>query len=302
MNNVRTPKLKHIKGIFAPLTTPFKGEKIAPHFLQENINRYNRFDLSGYVLLGSTGEAVYLNDEESEILVQAAGDVTPAGKKLIVGTARESTRETVLFSNRAAGLGADAVLVRGPGYFKSRLSPEALARHFERIADESAVPVIVYNIPVHMGYSLSAETVLRLAAHPNIIGLKDSSGNLSFVGEILGDAPRGFDVLLGAGSILFPGLMMGVSGAVITLSVVAPGLCCDLFRLFEEKKWSKARKLQLDLIPLNKAVIQTLGVAGAKYALDLLGFHGGPCRPPLPALDRKEKEHMRAILRRLKLI
>ncbi|MCJ7679235.1 MAG: dihydrodipicolinate synthase family protein [Candidatus Aminicenantes bacterium] len=296
------PKEKHLQGIFAPLTTPFVGEEIAPDHLAENISHYNRFDLSGYVLLGSTGEAVYLNDKESVTLVKAARDSIPPGKKLIVGTARESTRETVRFTNCMARLGADAALIRAPGYFKSRLTPDALAYHFERIADETHIPVIVYNIPVHMGYSLTVETVQRLAAHPNIIGLKDSSGNLGFVEEVLGNVPDDFDILLGAAAILLPGLMMGVSGAIITLSDVAPKHCLRLFRLFHDQMWDEARRLQLDLVPLNKAIIQTMGVAATKYALDLTGFYGGPCRSPLPPLGEGEKELMRTILAHLKLI
>ena len=296
------PKDKHLHGIFAPLTTPFVDEEIAPDHLAENISHYNRFDLSGYVLLGSTGEAVYLDDDESVILVKAARDSIPSEKKLIVGTARESTRGTIRFTNRMARLGADAALIRSPGYFKSRLTPDALALYYERIADESNIPVIVYNIPVHTGYSLTTETVLRLAVHPNIIGLKDSSGNLGFVGEVLNEIPNNFAVLLGAASILLPGLMMGVSGAIITLSDVAPKHCLRLLRLFHDQMWEEARRLQLDLIPLNKAIIQTIGVAAVKYALDLTGFYGGPCRSPLPPLNKQEEDHIRRILEKLQLI
>jgi 4-hydroxy-2-oxoglutarate aldolase len=299
---VITQKEKHLQGIFAPLTTPFVGEEIAPDHLAENISHYNRFDLAGYVLLGSTGEAVYLNDDESEILMKAARDAVPPGKLLIAGTARESTRGTIRFTNCMAGLGADAALVRSPGYFKSRLTPDALALHYQRIAEESDIPVIIYNIPVHTGYSLTTETIHRLSSHPNIIGLKDSSGNLGFVGEILEQAPRNFDILLGAASIFLPGLIMGVSGAVIALSIVAPEHCLRLLRLFRNESWEEARRLQLDLIPLNKAIIQTMGVAAAKYALDLTGFYGGPCRSPLPPLNKQEEDHMRRILEKLHLI
>ncbi|MFC2157538.1 dihydrodipicolinate synthase family protein [Acidobacteriota bacterium] len=291
-----------LAGIFSPLTTPFIDEELALDHLRENIDRYNAFSLAGYLVLGSTGESIYLTDDESEVVVLAAKEASDPKKKLIVGTARESTRQTIEFTNRIAGIDVDAALVRSPGYFKSRLSREALKSHYLRIADEADIPILIYNIPVHTGYSLSSDLIIELSNHSNIIGIKDSSGNLNQLAEYFPHLREDFTVLLGAASVLLPGLIMGVSGAIITLSDVAPAQCLKLYQLFKDKKWEEARQLQLNLVPLNKALIQTMGVAAVKYSMDLLGFKGGSARSPLPGLNDSEKSKLEEILQKLGLI
>lgn len=292
---------QNLKGIFPPLTTPFEENAVSPDRLKDNITKYNDFDFSGYVILGSTGESIYLSDEESERLVRTARKTASAEKKIIAGTARESTKLTMEFTNRMASAGADAALVRSPGYFKARLSAEALKAHYLRIADSSSIPIIIYNIPVHTGYALPSPLVIELSKHPNIAGIKDSSGDLTFIGELLPKVAGHFDILIGAAGILLPGLIMGISGAVITLASVAPEPSLKLYNLFLEQKWDEARALQLDLIPLNKAIVKTFGVAAAKYALNLRGFYGGPCRSPLPPLKKEEKEAVEKLLKNLDL-
>lgn len=290
------------KGIFAPLTTPFVRDEISVEKFKKNIQRYNRFDLSGYVILGSTGESVSLSDEESEKLVEAAKEVASRGKKIIVGTARESTKLTLDFTNRVACFKIDAVLIRTPSYFKSRMTREALKKHYLTLADKSKVPVIIYNIPQNTGISVESELIIDLSSHPNIAGIKDSSGNLATMGEAMPHIPSSFCFLIGAGSILLAGLMLGASGAILTLADVAPALVVKLYNLFLEGKIDDARKLQLDLIPLNKAIIQTLGIPAVKYALDLLGYYGGSVRAPVLPLDEKGKREMTTILKELGLL
>jgi len=290
------------KGIFAPLTTPFIRDEISVEKFKKNIQRYNRFDLSGYVILGSTGESVFLSDEESEKLVEAAKEVASRGKKIIVGTARESTKLTLDFTNRVACFKIDAVLIRTPSYFKSRMTREALKKHYLILADKSKVPVIIYNIPQNTGISVESELIVDLSSHPNIAGIKDSSGNLATMGEAMPHIPSSFCFLIGAGSILLAGLMLGASGAILTLADVAPALVVKLYNLFLEGKIDEARKLQLDLIPLNKAIIQTLGIPAVKYALDLLGYYGGSVRAPVLPLDEKGKREMTTILKKLGLL
>ncbi len=290
------------KGIFAPLTTPFEGGNISTENFRENILKYNNFDLSGYVILGSTGESIYLTDEESEKLLLTAIETVSSGKKIIVGTARESTKVTLEFTNRMAALGPDAALIRTPSYFKNCLNRAALKNHFLTIADHSKLPIIVYNIPQNTGISIDQQLILKLSKHPNIIGMKDSSGNLSFLGEVITDLDSNFNFLLGAGSILFPGLIYGASGGIITLSNIVPDLCIKLYNLSMKRKLDEARRLQLDLVPLNQVVTKTLGVPAAKYALDLLGYYGGPCRLPLLPLDEKDKNTIEDILNKLNLL
>lgn len=290
------------KGVFAALTTPFTGDEISPQKFKENIQQYNRIDLAGYVILGSTGESVYLSDDESEKLVQAAKESTSQGKKIIVGTAREATKATIEFTNRMAGLGIDAALVRTPSYFKSLIDREALMTHYLTIAEKSKVPVIIYNIPRFTGISVDSDLMVELSKHHNIAGIKDSSGNLSSIGEAIPHISPQFNILLGAGGLFLQGLLLGAQGGILALASVAPDHCVKLYNLFLEKKLEEALKLQLELIPLNKAIIQVYGIPGIKYALDLLGYSGGPPRLPLLPLNEKGKKHFRALLKGLKLL
>jgi 4-hydroxy-2-oxoglutarate aldolase len=289
------------KGVFAALTTPFNGDAISTEKFCENIKKYNSFKLTGYVIAGSSGEASYLTDNESEKLVQTAKEAASPDKKILVGTARESTAATVTFTNRTAVIGADAALIRTPFYFKSQMTHKALKKHYMTIADKVKIPVIPYHIPQITGISISPKLVIELAAHPNILGIKDSSGNLAFLGEVIQDLPPDFYYLLGAGSVFFQGLLMGASGGILRLADIVPAQCTEIYTLFVKKKWGEALKLQAALIPLNNAIIQTYGIPGAKYALDLLGYHGGLPRPPLLPLEENGKRDIERILRKLGL-
>lgn len=292
----------NFKGVFAALSTPFVGDEVSPKKLKENIQKYNKIDLSGYVILGSTGESVYLSDEESEKLVQAAKESASPGKKIIVGTARESTQATLEFTNRMARLGIDAALIRTPSYYKSLLDRKTLMAHYLTIAEKSKVPVIIYNIPRFTGISVDSNLLIELSKHHNITGIKDSSGNLSSLGEAIPHIPPQFSILLGHGGLFLQGLLLGAQGGILALASVAPAHCVKLYNLFTDKKLEKAFKLQLELIPLNKALIQTYGIPGIKYALNLLGYSGGPPRLPLLPLGDKGKEDIKNLLNDLGLL
>jgi 4-hydroxy-2-oxoglutarate aldolase len=288
-------------GIVPALTTPFVGDAVALDRFRDNIHRYNGYDLSGYLVLGSTGECVLLSDEESERLVRTARESAAAGKRVIAGTARESTTHTIEFTNRVAALGVDAALIRPPSYYKGRMDREALRRHFLTVADHSRVPVILYNIPQNTGIVLDASLVVELAGHSNIVGLKESGGNLPMIAEVLLKTKPDFSYLLGSGSVFLPALALGASGAILAVANAAPGLCAEAYTLFLEKKLEPAFEIQKALIPLNRAVTEIYGIAGLKYCLDLLGFYGGPCRMPLGDLSDKGKADLRAILEKLGL-
>jgi 4-hydroxy-2-oxoglutarate aldolase len=290
------------KGIYAPLTTPFKDEAVYIEKLKENIQKYNEFDLSGYVISGSTAESVYLQDDEVEELVTAAKDVAAADRHIIVGTAKESTKITLEFSRRMEDLGIDATLIRTPSYFKALMTTDALKKHFFTIADNIKVPLIIYHIPRYTGVDLSPELLVELSKHENIAGIKDSSGNMAFLDRIIPYLDPNFDYLLGSGSMLFPGILMGACGGVLALSDVATSLCTELYQLSLSKQWEDAKKLQHDLVPLNQALTVEHGIPAIKYALDQIGFFGGPCRLPLQPLENRAKQKIRNILRALNLI
>ena len=291
-----------LEGIFAALTTPFVGDEIAVPAFEGNIRKFNGTGLAGYVVLGSTGECVSLSDAESEALVGAARAAAAPGKAVVAGTARESTRLTIDFTNRMADAGIDAALVRSPSYYKSRMTKDALKAHFLAVAEKARVPVIVYNIPANTGISLEASLVIELSAHPNVIGLKESSGNIAFLGEVIRRVPSGFRYFLGSGSVFLPGLELGACGAILAVANAAPELCSKIYQLFREGKLEEARKLQLDLIPLNRALMEGSGIAGLKHALDLRGYHGGPARLPLLPPGDAAKAEIAGLMRGMGLI
>jgi 4-hydroxy-2-oxoglutarate aldolase len=290
------------KGIFPPLATPFVDDKISLEKFKENIQKYNSFDLAGYVILGTSGENALLSDEESEKLVQAGKEAASQGKKIIVGTGLESTKMTLEFTNRMADLGIDAAMIRTPSYFKSRMNREALKKHFLLVADKSKVPVIIYNNPRVLGVSVDSKVLIELSRHPNIAGIKDSSGDLSFLAETIPLLDPHFSYLLGAGGVILPGLMLGVTGGILAIAGVAPAQCAELYNLYLEGKMEGALKLQFDLAPLNRAVVQIFGIPGLKYSLDMVGYYGGPCRLPLLPLDDESKKEMKAVLSKLGLL
>jgi 4-hydroxy-2-oxoglutarate aldolase len=293
---------KRFEGIFAALTTPFVRDEVSVPKFKENIAKFNATGLAGYLVLGSTGESVLLSDAESEALVRAARESAAPGKKVIAGTARESTKLTVEFTNRAADLGMDAALVRPPSYYKSKMNLEALRVHYLEVADRSRVPILIYNMPKNTGIFLESRLIIELARHPNIIGLKESAGNLAFMGEVIRQVPPDFHYFLGSGSVFLPALEFGACGAILAIANAAPEICVRIYELFGEGRLEEARNLQLDLLPFNKAVTEGAGIAGLKHALDLRGFTGGQARLPLLPVDEQTKSDLAAHMKRLGIL
>jgi 4-hydroxy-2-oxoglutarate aldolase len=283
-------------GVFAALTTPFAGDGVALEELKKNIRGYNTTGLAGYVVLGSTGEAVFLDGDEEEMILAAARAEAAPGKTVIAGASRESTKLTGELVRRLAGLGADAVLVKPPHYYKAAMDQDALRRYFLEVADASPVPILIYNIPQNTGVTMSPATVIELSRHPRIAGIKDSSGRLSNLTDVIAGIRPDFHFLMGAGALFLAGLLLGAKGAILAMASVAPGLCVELHSLFRRGKLDEARKLQIDLVPLNRALTETRGIPAIKYALDLLGYGGGPPRPPLRPLDESGKDDIRRLL------
>lgn len=291
----------NLHGIFPPLTTPFVAdESLALDRLRENIRRYNATRLAGYVVMGSTGEAVLLTRDENERALAAAREAAAPGKTLIAGTGAESTAETIERTNRAAALGYHAALVKTPHYYKPALTPEVLIEHFERVADAARIPVLLYSVPQFTGVALEAPAVARLAGHPNIIGIKESSGNVQRVSEIVQSAPSAFLTLVGSAGTLYPSLAVGAIGGILGLACVLPELCVELYDLARAGESVRALALQQRLIPASKKIVSEGGVPGTKYAMDICGYFGGlPRRPLLPPSDAQKRE-IAAVLEALK--
>jgi 4-hydroxy-2-oxoglutarate aldolase len=286
-----------LKGVFPPIPTPFDARgDIAHRALVENLERWNPYDMAGYVVLGSNGEAVYLTDEEKMGVWETARQAIPSDRLMIAGTGCESTRQTIALSRRAADAGADAVLVVTPHYYGGQMTTDALIHHFHAVAERSLVPVIMYNMPRFTHIDLDGPSVVRIARHPNILGIKDSGGNIGKLAHIVGTADDDFQVLAGSASFFFPALVIGAVGGVMALANIAPQEALDIQRLFEAGEWDQAAALQRRLVPVNTAVTALFGIPGLKAALDMRGYYGGPVRSPLQSLDDCALQTLKTIL------
>ena len=278
--------LAHLKGIFPPVVTPFdrRGE-VDDGCFRENLRKYVGVGLGGIVVTGSTGEAPYLTERERLRLVELAREIVRPPEILIVGTGLESTRETLRLSREAIARGADALLVVTPNYYKPKMDATALSAHYHALADGVRRPVLIYSIPQFTGVHIDAATIATLSRHPNIVGLKESSGNLAFVREVLCKVRPGFRVLVGSVQILLDSLKAGATGAVLGQATFAPELCVGVYEAFCQGRMKAARELQQRLLPLAQKISAPYGVAGVKAALDLSGYHGGVPRSPLVLLN-----------------
>ena len=286
-----------LNGIFAAITTPFDGnDAVAVDRLRENIAEYNRVPLAGYVAIGSTGESVLLTRAEVEQVFSATREAAAPGKVLIAGVGSESTPETISRCKAAANLGFHFVLVKTPSFYKSALTPDTLAEHYRRVADASKLPVILYSIPQFTGVALEADLVARLAEHPNIIGIKESSGNVQRVGEIIAAAPEDFQVVVGSADTLYSSLQLGAVGGVLALADCLPELCIDLYQAVAADQTASARALNRRILPASRKIVRQLGIAGLKHAMDYRGYYGGPVRGPLVPISAAQKREVEAVV------
>jgi 4-hydroxy-2-oxoglutarate aldolase len=283
-------------GVFAALTTPYAHDgSVSLPDLKHNIQQYNQTDLAGYVAVGSTGESVLLSRAEMDGILVAVKEAAK-GKKILAGTGAESTAETIARTKHAAELGFDAALVKTPYYYKAAYKPDVLLAHYRRVADESPIPVMLYSIPQFTGIALSATEVAALAEHPNIIGIKDSSGNVQGVAETIAATPAKFQVLVGSAASVYPSLAIGARGAILALACALPEKCVALFELFQQGHHEKARELQAILVRASKLIVSELSIAGVKYAMDQRGYRGGIPRPPLLPLHHEQKKRLTDLL------
>lgn len=286
------------KGIYTPIVTPFKkNEEIDYDKMKHNLDKWGKTDLDGIVVLGSNGEFVYLSKEEQLEVVKFVIANFNKDKKVIVGTGCESTRETIKLSKEMATLGADAVLVLPPNYYKGNMKDDTLYKHFIDVADESPIPVMIYNMPKNTGINLPSSLIARMAKHPNIVGIKDTSGNIVQLTEIVRDTDEDFAVFAGNAGYLLPALAVGARGATLALANILPEDCCKLVDLFKEGKLEEAKELQLKIMEINFTVTGKFGIPALKVALNLLGYQGGEPRRPLRPLSEENKRVVENVLR-----
>ncbi|XP_054722253.1 4-hydroxy-2-oxoglutarate aldolase, mitochondrial-like [Uloborus diversus] len=280
----------NLSGIYPPIVTTFdENGNVTLDKLKHNLQKWETVPFRGYVILGSTGEFPYLSEEEKLTLVKYVKENVSSEKLIIVGTGNESTNGTVNLTNKMADVGASAALVVSPFFYKGRMTQDTLYDHYMKVADASKIPVILYSVPANTGIDLSAQLVVKLSHHPNIIGLKDSGGDIQKIGHIICKTKEnGFQVLAGSAGFLYAGLCVGCVGGVLALANPLGPQVCKLYELFHDDDHEQASYLQHLLIEPNLAVTKKYGIPGVKAAMDLLGYHGGFCRPPLKSLTPEE--------------
>lgn len=281
-----------LSGVFAPITTPFNKEgDLLLQELSSNIQRLNSSRLRGYLVLGTNGEFRSLSgSEQLEVLKTVVKTASP-DKVIMAGTGAESTKVSIELCHQAAEIGAHYGSLITPYFFAKKMSDAALIQHFIQVAENSPIPVLLYNNPGVTGITMSTTVVKEVSSHPRIVGMKDSSpGNLS--AYILNSKPQ-FSLLAGSANFFFTGLLMGAVGGVLSLANAFPEPCCKLYDLGVKGKLKEGRELQFQLMELNQKVSGKFGVAGVKAAMDFAGFYGGPPRAPLLPLTPEEKKKLR---------
>jgi len=282
-----------LEGVFPPITTPFNNNGfIEYNHLTENIEKLNDAGTSGYLVLGSSGEFVFLNEEERLGIVSTARKSIPQTKHMLVGVGLESAKCTIELTRKISDYGADVAVVITPHFFKHDMSHDALLKYYLIVSDSSPIPVLLYNVPVFTGLNIDAKTVAVLSSHENIIGIKDSSGDVEQLSEIISlTEDKEFSSLTGSSVVLYPSMCIGASGGIMAIACVLPEICYDIIKMYKEGKHAESKELQMRLIGPTIAVTSRYGIPGLKAAMDLFGFHGGSSRIPLlPISDIATKD------------
>lgn len=272
----------NLSGLLLPITTPFAApDDLDLDALRANIHRWNKTGIIGYVILGSTGERVNLDEREYLQVIETARKATPSGITFIVGAGQQSTRSTIEEIKRAATAGAEAVLVITPHYYHPAITQEALVNHYTAVADASPIPIILYSMPDLTGVRIEPETAARLSEHQNIIGMKDSSNDTTQFAATVRIVKAHFAMLIGNGTVFKENLQAGGRGGILAVGCCAPEICLEIYRAVRAGEINRAATLQERLTPLARAVTRTYGIGGLKAAMEMAGFAGGAVRAPL---------------------
>lgn len=287
-----------LKGLLLPITTPFKSdEAIDLPALAANIKKWTEAGVDGFVLLGSTGERVNLEESEYAQVIEAVRAAVSETLTLIVGAGQQSTRGTIKEILRASGAGAETVLVITPSFYKSAITQDALIKHYQAIADASPAPVILYSMPDLTGIKIEPETAARLSEHPNIIGMKDSSNDIAKFSEAVNMVGREFAMMIGNGTVFSEALQAGARGGILAVGCAVPDLCLEIYRAIQSGELAHASALQEKLTPLARAVTKTYGIGGLKTAMEMAGYVGGAVRAPLRLPNEEARVQIAQLLR-----
>ena len=291
-----------LQGIFPPITTPFDHNgNIYSTKVQHNVEKRNRTSLSGYVVMGSTGESVMLTTEEKYQLWEMVAKHAASEKLLIAGTGMESVRETVALTNCAAAMGYKAAMVRTPHYYKNLVNrSDAQVLYYRAVADQSKIPLIIYNWPQATGVDIPVDAVVAISEHPNVIAIKESSGSLEKVMQMIREVKHGFQVLVGSAPTLWPSLLMGACGAILAYANAAPYSVIAIWEAYRTREEAAGMDWQNRIGRASTLVTVKYGIPGLKYAMDLNGYYGGPPRLPLSVPTEAAKKEIEEAFRDIK--
>jgi len=282
---------ENLRKVLLPITTPFRSELVDHDAVRANLDRWTTTGVGGYVILGSTGERVHLDEREYHATIESCRAIVPRSMAFIVGAGQQSTIGTIKEIAKAADAGADAVLVITPNYYRSAITQEVLISYYKAVADAAAVPVLLYSMPALTGIKIEPETIAQLSTHPNIIGVKDSSNDVTGFKRTADLCPAEFAVMSGNGTVFLDALEARATGGILAVGCVVPEVCVEIFRLFKAGELERARTLQNKLTPLAAAVTTRFGIGGLKAALEMAGYRGGEVRAPLqPPSERARAE------------
>ena len=288
----------NLSGLLLPITTPFTSdETVDAQALISNIEKWNRAGISGYVVLGSTGERVNLSEREFLHAIEVTREAVPQTMTFIVGAGQQSTHGTIDEINAAANAGAEAVLVITPHYYRSAITQDALVTHYSAVAEAAAIPIILYSMPDLTGIKIEPETAARLSEHQNIIGMKDSSNDVGKFADAVRMTGSHFAMMIGNGTVFSEALQAGARAGILAVGCCAPQVCLEIFQAVEAGHIDRANALQEKLTPLARAVTKTYGIGGLKAALDMVGYTGGAVRAPLRAPSQEARAEIQSLLR-----
>lgn len=285
-----------MKGIYAPVATPFESGRIAYDRLGSNIDFLLTSKLEGIVVMGSNGEFVSLTEAEKCEMIRFCCKKVSQKKKVMVGIGSNCMNESLRLAEESADQGADAVLVVTPYYYKTAMNDSALEQYYIEIAEQSLLPVAIYNMPANTGVNTSAALLSSLSKHENIVGVKDTSGNIVQIAETIRDAAKDFSVFAGNWAFFLPSLFLGAKGATLALANILPNDCASLMELYEQKRFDEARALSQRLMRLNAAITSKYGIGGLKAAMEMAGLYGGEPRLPLQGPGSAARAEIRQIL------
>ena len=292
-----------IEGVIPPMMTPFTEDQSVDYDKHvRNMEKWNQDKLAGYLVLGSNSEASYLSDEEKIKLIELTVKHAKKDRLILAGTGLESAVETIRLTNKAAELGAHGALLLTPFYYGGQMNDEALIKYFTYVADRTEIPVLIYNVPKFTHINVSVNVVRELSRHPNIVGMKDSTGNVPQLASFLPVIAEGFNLMVGTVSSWFPALTLGIKAGIFALANLAPNECAEIQEAYKAGDLDSARETYMRVFPVNTAVTATYGVPGLKYASDLMGYQGGSVRSPLLPPKDAEKAAIKEILKTADLL